>query len=419
VIGIVASRLVDRFGKPVVLIAASQGGVGRGSARSVEGVNITAAIGQASDFLLGYGGHLMAAGISIELARIPEFRRTVSRAVQSQIGDAAIVPGLQIDAYQTLDELSLDLAEELERLAPFGPGNPPLTLATRNLALKRTAAMGRGDEHLALTVEDELGGTRRVLWWQGGSAPLPEALSAGRFDLAFHLRASNFGGQRDVQLEWVDFRPVAEPAIVITTPQGEGIDCRSETRPLVILKKILAQERSAQVWSEGGAKTLLAEEGILGRGRNELEICETLVIWTSPPGRPELLAVLAKACPRRVVLFGIDPSADTPEIFLKRLAGLVKYTLTTNGGSARVSELAAAMAQREAAVRLGLTWLASRGHIQTQSGEGDEWILMPGNGQTNPAEANRLMGQLRTMLEEISAYRAYFHRADINSLLHI
>ncbi|MCZ7543431.1 MAG: single-stranded-DNA-specific exonuclease RecJ [Anaerolineae bacterium] len=135
VLGIVASRLVERFHKPAVLIKAPPDGLGRGSARSVEGCDITAAIAAHAAMLAGFGGHPMAAGLSIEPARIDAFRRALSRTVRAQCDALAAEPALRIDAYLPLSELSLDLARALRRLAPFGAGNPPLTLASRDLAL--------------------------------------------------------------------------------------------------------------------------------------------------------------------------------------------------------------------------------------------------------------------------------------------
>ncbi len=161
VLGIVASRLVERYHKPVILLASPTGELARGSARSIEGVDISAAIRAQQEMLAGFGGHPMAAGLSIEPQRIPEFRRALSRSVQAMLGQAPQRPPLQIDAYLTLDEINLELVADLERLAPFGPGNPPLVFASRGLRLLSQTPIGRDAEHLLLTVEDEHGQTRQ------------------------------------------------------------------------------------------------------------------------------------------------------------------------------------------------------------------------------------------------------------------
>ena len=148
VIGIVASRLVERYNRPVVLIAAPKGELGRGSARSIEGCNITAAIATQKDILTNYGGHPMAAGLAIDPQDIPAFRRGLSRAVEGQLGTVRVEPTLCIDAYLPLSRLSPDIVADLERLAPFGPGNPALTLACKDVVLKSHTTVGRAGEHL-------------------------------------------------------------------------------------------------------------------------------------------------------------------------------------------------------------------------------------------------------------------------------
>ncbi len=196
VIGIVASRLVELMGKPVALIAIPPGEDGRGSARSVEGVDITAAIAGQAGLLNGFGGHVMAAGFSIPPENIVGFRHGLSQAVAAQRAAlpaerAAVLAALTIDGVLPWGELSLELAESLERLAPFGAGNAPLALVSRALHVVHQSAFGRQSEHLHLTLEDESGFSRRVVWWGAGDFELSGALPQGMFDLAFTLRASN------------------------------------------------------------------------------------------------------------------------------------------------------------------------------------------------------------------------------------
>jgi single-stranded-DNA-specific exonuclease len=412
VIGIVASRLAERYHRPTVLIATPPGELGRGSARSIEGVNITAAIAAQQEMLVRFGGHPMAAGLVIDHERIPEFRRALSRTVSEMlpIGEG-FRPSLQIDGYLSLADLSLDLVEDLERLAPFGPGNPPLNLVSKGLSLTSHTPVGRTGEHLQLIVEDEEGIAQRVIWWQGAGWPLPE----GRFDLAYAVRASDYRGQRDVQVEWVDARPIEEPR-----PKGfpktlrvsiEIVDCRREPNPRKILERLRAQE-DVQVWSEAKAKAEVA-----GQDRYELSPSQVLIIWTTPPGPAELQAVLEKVTPTTVYLFGIDPGLDHPEAFLKRLAGLTRHALNSHQGRAKVSTLAAATAQREATIRQGIAWLAARGHLVVLSEDGDEIQLAEGNHVADPKGFQKPLGSLKALLEETVAYRAHFARADKEALI--
>jgi single-stranded-DNA-specific exonuclease len=417
VIGIVASRLAERYHRPTILIATPPGELGRGSARSIEGCNITAAIAAVRlsahdeaqrEMLVNFGGHPMAAGLTIDPEQIPEFRRALSHTVSEMFGEVKDKAILQIDGYLPLADLSLDLVEELERLAPFGPGNLPLILVSRGLSLISHSAVGRTGEHLQLIVEDEEGTAQRVIWWQGAGWPLPQ----GRFNLAYVVRASNYRGQRDVQVEWVDARPIEELVLsVVEGPAVEIVDYRREPSPRKALERLTARE-DIQIWSEAEAKAELA-----GQDRHELKPSKFLIIWTTPPGPAELRTVLEKVSPTRVYLFGMDPGLDHPETFLKRLAGLTRYALSSNQGRASISSLAAATAQREATVRQGIAWLVARGHLVVLSEDGDEIQLAEGDHVVDPKGLQKPFGSLKALLEETAAYRAHFAWADKESLI--
>jgi single-stranded-DNA-specific exonuclease len=406
VIGIVASRLAAHYRRPVVLLASPPGELARGSARSIAGINITATIAEQRELLASFGGHPMAAGLSIDAEHLPEFRRGLIHTIRRMTGGVLPEATLQVDGYLTLPELSLNLAEDLQRLAPFGPGNPALVLAARNLSLAKSTPIGRGDEHLQLIIEDENGNARKVLWWQGGGLPLPK----GRFDLAFTLRASDYRGARDIQMEWVDAR-LLEAEITVEEPARriEVIDYRQEGHPLVILQQLTAG-REVQVWCEGEAVQKLSAVGIPGRVRHELAACPTLAIWTTPPGPVELQAALERVVPEVVYVFAVDPETADQHAFLKRLAGLVIYALNHRGGQADLAILAAATAQSEITVWKGLGWLAAHGDIAIISEENGRLKFSPGN-KAKANEIEQVTEALKALLAETAAYRTYFHIA--------
>jgi single-stranded-DNA-specific exonuclease len=407
VVGIVASRLVERYGLPTVLIAEPAGELARGSGRSIPSCNITAAISAHAEMLEGFGGHPMAAGLAMEAGRIPEFRRALARTVSEMLEGMEDGTGLPIAAYVSLSELSLDLVEQLERLAPFGPGNPSPTLATKHLTLASQSGVGRKGEHLQLVVEDELGTQARVIWWQGTSWSLPE----GRFDLAYIVRASDYRGQREVQIEWVDARAIVTEAVKPVAAMAVAVvDYRTRLNAGQLLEQ-LRSEDGLQVWAEGGPG-----REIVGLDRDQLAPSKRLAIWTTPPGSRELRGVLRKVSPETVYLFGIDPGLDEPQPFLERLAAMVKRALSSHEGCVAVSTLAAATAQREATVRLGLDWMVERGHIAIVGEEDDQMHLTSGRGIPGK-DVEGATARLRSLLQETAAYRKHFSRAPEDALL--
>jgi single-stranded-DNA-specific exonuclease len=417
VIGIVAGRLAEKYHRPTILIAAPPGELARGSARSIPGCDISAAIAAQAEMLKGFGGHPMAAGLSMDAERIPEFRRALSRTVQETCAPTLeSEPALQIDGYVPLADLSLEFVEQVERLAPFGAGNPPLTLATRGLSLKSHTTVGRLGEHLKVIVEDEQGATQQVLYWRAEVSDLPR----GMFDLAYTARASDYRGQRDVQVEWIEARPIEEPETVLhpESPPVDVVDYRKDSDPERRLEQLQA-EKTPLVWSEGESK-------VSGCDRYELAPSDTLAIWTTPPGPRELRDVLLSVSPRTVYLFAVDPGLDQPRRFLVQLAGLIQRALRTSGGRVDLSALAAKTAQREETVRTGIAFLAARGDVVVLEERDGELRLAPGGDATtarapsaggSTGELPRIVSQLRSLLEETAAYRAYFLRADAETLI--
>lgn len=414
VVGIVASRLVERYGKPTVLLSLPAPGAdepARGSARSVAGVNITAAIAAHADLLLSFGGHPMAAGLSLSVERIAEFRRALARTVARLAAEAHVAAGLPIDGYLPLGDLSLGLVADLERLAPFGPGNPPLTLVSRRLRVRGQRTVGRDQAHRLVIVEDVWGAAHEVIWWDGAGQPLPDGL----FELAYTARANDYRGAAGLQVVWVAARPEAEVEVKVRT-EIEVVDYRDAADPLAALRQ-LPTDRDVLIWSEGppdAPDALRAMPRVVSR--RGLTLAPRLVIWTAPPGPAELAAALAAVQPTTVYLFGRNPGLDEPAAFLRRLSGLVKHALNRGDGRAQLAELAAALAAREAAVRQGLAWLAARGHIRWTAQEGDDLLLAPGDGAAQPDLA-RAADRLAALLAETAAYRSYFATADKDRLM--
>ncbi|MFP4345253.1 MAG: single-stranded-DNA-specific exonuclease RecJ [Anaerolineales bacterium] len=398
VIGIVASRLAERYDRPTVLLSAPLDGPARGSARSVEGCHINEAIATQAHLLLGFGGHAAAAGMALPAERIPEFRRGLSRAVHAQRGEAPPPPTLPIDGYLELSDLTLELVDDLERLAPFGEGNPPLTLAVRDVTIRTFGKLGRSGDHLQLVVENGAGQTQRVLWWRGADQPRPE----GPFDLAFQVRANTYQGLRTAQVTWLDAR-VRTPVVVEAPPPTlEVDDYRLEPHPETLLIPYRNLPGVA-LWVEG-------QMGVEGMTRNELEPATTLVVWTAPPGPAVMEQVLDRVEPESVVLFAVDPDLDAFAPFLEQVMGGVKLALRAREGWVDLARLAAKLAHRQVTVRAGIEWLAAKGHVSITLDSLDAVRLEPGGNAADPETSQRAAEKLQALLEETRAYRRYFIR---------
>ncbi len=410
VVGIVANKLVERYRKPAILLNQSDDGILRGSARSIEGLNITEAITTQKDLLLGFGGHPMAAGLAFPADKLADFRRGLGKAIEEQLGKVVREePKLEVDAWLRLDEINLELAESLEALAPFGAGNPSLTLATHKVSLRSVATIGKAKEHLRLNVEDDNGNVQSILWWGGAGGELPE--EGSKFDIAYSMRASTFRGDKQVTLQFEEFRIVEEVPPELKKHKIEIVDLRLDSGNS--LEKIQEQVPTLQIWAEGADKTK-------GKSRFELHLADEFAIYTTPPSPAELRAALETVRPKKVYLIGVSPVTEKPDAFLTKLAGFAKHVINQKGGKITVGELAVATGQREGAIRLGLEWLAAGGHISIQRDASQETVLLsPGNGELNQYLQRELYIAVKGILEETTAYRAHFQRAEAESLMEL
>ncbi|WP_258359944.1 single-stranded-DNA-specific exonuclease RecJ [Moorella sulfitireducens (nom. illeg.)] len=203
VIGIIAARLVEKYNCPVVLIALA-GDRGRGSGRSIPGINLHEILTRCRSHLLAFGGHALAAGLEIATKEIPAFRAAFNEVVKLLLAKVQPAPEIAPDAEVLFSQLDWELLAELEGLAPFGEGNPRPLLVCSNVLLKTARQVGSNGAHLKLTLWNE----GRQIEAIGFNLQLPQDLAPGeRVDLAFYLERNNYQGREELQLSLAAIRP--------------------------------------------------------------------------------------------------------------------------------------------------------------------------------------------------------------------
>ncbi len=201
VIGIVASKLVEIYHKPVILIG-FDGDEGRGSGRSIAGFNLFEAIEACGEYLVRYGGHEFAAGLTVTRDRFLSFKKAFLNKARASLNKEDLLPWLKIESMVDLTGINLDLVRELGKLAPCGPANPTPVLGCKAVQLVEYRNVGENGKHLKLKVSDEnviregigfnLGGLNR------------ELASTKEVDVAFSLEENSWNGSVQVQLNLKD-----------------------------------------------------------------------------------------------------------------------------------------------------------------------------------------------------------------------
>ncbi len=201
VIGIVASRLVERYHRPTVLIAL-ENGVGKGSARSISGFNLYLALKESSSSLSGFGGHAMAAGLSVAVENLKTFMADFEQVAASILSAEDLVPVSYHDGDVELSALTLGLLRELETLNPYGAGNPAPVFVSRNCRVHAPRILS--GKHIKFDVEQ---GDTRIGCIAFGCAERFDQLN-GSVDLLYRPGINQWRGTESVQLQIIDFNPV-------------------------------------------------------------------------------------------------------------------------------------------------------------------------------------------------------------------
>jgi len=203
VIGIAASKLVDAYHKPALVLSVADG-IAHGSGRSIARFDLLEALESVHDVFLKFGGHKQAAGVTLEAARIPELRRRLTAWANARLEPSDLVPRLRIDAPLGLGEISGEVVESLQRLGPFGAANPkpifrasPVDLLTPPRRLK--------DRHLSLQFKQGSRSFRAIAWRAIDREPYLNAHRSG-LELAYSLEQGEYQGERTMELTVADVR---------------------------------------------------------------------------------------------------------------------------------------------------------------------------------------------------------------------
>ena len=197
VVGIVASRIIEKHYRPTILLNSSNG-TSVGSARSVEGFNILEAIKACSQHLIGFGGHAMAAGLTIETSKIPDFTEAFEEYAKANLNDEDTVSRLEIDGVFPIGMFNEKVVSQIDKLGPFGKGNPSPVFASRGVRLLgKPRTVGSKNDHLQFAVSDSSGSVRCIGFRMGSLEK--KVVESDFFSIAYEPQINNFNGVNSVQ----------------------------------------------------------------------------------------------------------------------------------------------------------------------------------------------------------------------------
>lgn len=460
VVGIVASRLVEKHHCAVFIGELdAEERVIKGSARGIEGLDLYEVLKANEHLLLKWGGHKMAAGFSLELDRAEAFSRAITQTCNTMLAAGSSFPSLEIDARVSPEEVSLGLARNIERLAPFGMSNRKPVLVMTGLFCQKTRLLGKEGKHSRITLLDRPEGRtfEAVLWNSRGRVPL----EGSKIDVAFTPEVNAYNGQERLQLVLADWRsgevvpagqaapaasaddrlpsagaallragaPVHAPVCVTVCVSPDGSqspvqrpalaagqiwkDLRSHDAPAAVL--------SAAVSKLGARVSIFAElkeraAGVDFLDRTSIATTAHLLIWQYPPSAPVFQSLVARAQAKNIYLVG-GARTDQEEAagFLRRLLAVVRFAVNQREGKAEGEKVAAALGTTKVAVALGLTVLRKINVIDWFAEDGLLYldILDQPHGQIEDLPEFR---QLANSLKEIYDFRQWCSAARLKDI---
>lgn len=339
VVGVVAGRIAEEFGRPSVLISLA-GTEGQGSARSVPGFDILSCLQECSDYLTRFGGHRLAAGLTIPRENLEAFRE---KFVQAAASCMPKVPPLSATAVAETGDLTVAVARELARLEPFGEGNEEPLFLLPDLEVQGARQVGALQNHLQIRFGKDGRAIDSIYFNGGGFAAM--AAPGRRADVLFHLREECWQGQSYVKLYLRDIRLVRQaPAVLHETV----VDYRNQEVQNHVLNSLAGQKRLL-VW----ANTAAAVQWLAKRYGRRLDVLhagrgvisgpvDAMLFYHLPFNRQELEAVLRRLAflekPCFYLLFGQKDLSLNERIFAAGVPD-AEFLQTLAGKTMNINEL--------------------------------------------------------------------------------
>lgn len=468
VVGIVASRLVEKYHRPVFIGQLDrEEGIVKGSARGVSQIDLWEVLKDNEHLLTKWGGHKMAAGFATEADRADKLMNGLVATCNRMLAGKPLAGIVSIDFVARPEAVNLDLARDLLKLAPFGMGNKKPRLCMTNLTCSDTRPLGKEQKHSRIMVKGDDQEFECVLWNSKGCVP-----EVGQtMDIAFTPEVNHFNNRDRLQLVLADWRspgridltreeafekidsqnvPASEEKEEVKTQEtmdfsptasAEQSEDSEESKNLIESLSLPTRELkqpAKQSWKDlrgHEAPTDLLERAFSKLqdklvvfceaeqtgsfsmlDRTEMKPSEHLMLWQYPPSQEVFQELLARVAPANIYLIGQAPASfDEPRAFLKRLFGLVRFAINQRGGQIPGDKLTALMASDKLSVALGLAVLRKANMVDWFAEDGMINLDLLGDTPGRLDDCQEFE-QLSKRLGEIKSFRQWCRDSSIKDI---
>ncbi len=335
IIGIVASKLVEKFYKPVFLMTLDENtGLIRSSSRSIPEVHIRNVIADNSELFEYFGGHAQAAGLVFDPKKssFEKVKAALNESIKTMLDGKNIVPTIEADALIDSSEISVDLIEELKKLEPFAEGNKAPLFITKNLILNSFKTVGQKSNHLKIFCENKDGKPFECVFWNHGTLNIPEGKE---FEIVFYPKLNTFNGVTTIQLDIQDIK--SEFEIKEEKTELKLYDHRKKTNIFrQICDYLLTTKISTQIFAQNKniCDTLKQYKEIAEKlkSRKNLTKCSQIMFFDYPASENIMHTLLQKSDAKVFHFMNYNNKKIDAQELIKNISGMLKYVCNPQSG---------------------------------------------------------------------------------------
>ena len=367
IIGIVASKLVEKFYKPVFLMTKDENtGFIRCSSRSIPEIHLRDAIAENENLLEYFGGHSQAAGLVFDPKKssFETVKQALNETIKIQLDGRKLVPCIEADLEIDSSFISANLIDTISRLEPFGEGNKNPLFITKNLILNNVRTMGQKNNHLKIFCENEQNKPFECVYWNHGELNIPQGKT---FDVVFYPKLNVFNGITTIQLDVQDIK--SEFEIKETASDFKFYDHRKKTNIFQQICDYLTTTKvSTEIFSQN--KTIsdnlkhynkIAE---IIRGRKTLSQCSQVMFFDYPASEAIMQEVIKKTGAKVLHFMNYNNKNIDPQELIKNISGMLKYVSNAKDGEVVLSDISDFLGISDEVTELSFDMLESLGMFE-------------------------------------------------------
>lgn len=426
IIGIVASKLVEKYYKPTFLMTFSEETKQiRCSSRSVEGVSIYDVLSINSELFDGFGGHAMAGGCAFDVEKIAfeEVKYALNKTINEILDGKKLSPILKVDLQLEPSEVDGNLISDIERLQPFGAANPNPVFTLNNLTLLQKKLMGSNKNHLKLIVEDSQHNTYDCIWWSKGDISL---VSGDRLDIAFCPQLNTFNGATNIQLILQDVHADNLKAESDNLQEQKSeikiYDHRKKTNIFSSVEDyVKTSSLNIAIFAEEKAVVdkLKSYKALFERvfNRQTVQKADAIMFFDYPPSQEIFDEIIKKTSPKVLHFMNYEVKKFDEREFLKTFFGMLKFAYSNKNGNFDLQRSASFLAQTKETVVELLNVFSESEIIKGVNGGGNNYkidFLLNGGEISKVLHTNSYKNFLKH-IKKAQEYKSSLLEAELNN----